>query len=308
MIPSRQWALLFLLAGPLSPRAEPPPPFNALVWEHTQTLKEIQRWKQAQIEGLNDVLIRRLDDLAGDEDAREQVVVRRVRETVKAGRAPVLSEARGGPALLQQAIVIDMEDRDAVEKEAAARLEKVHRDLQAAFKYLAEGYDGKGDEAGAQAVRKESVKWDFARVRATALSFAVLPAEAAEEKTEDDAGRPAVEPAPPADTPAANELQLRTVAAGPVVLSRRQPLRLNITYRHAQSGRAVIRARPFFRDGSAEAFSGSRVIFGEGSGTVTLEVGSRSPAVLESILIQMINPENGTVLVEQQTRLEATWQ
>jgi hypothetical protein len=308
MFPLRHWALLLLLAGPAPLRAEPPPPFNALVWEHSQTLKEIQRWKHAQTEGLDEVLMRRLDDLAGDEDAPEQAVVRRVRETVKAGRAPVLSEARGGPALLQQAIVIDMEDRDAMEKEAATRLEKVHRDLQTAFKDLAEGYDAKGDEAGAQAVRAEAMKWNLARVRSTALSFAVQPEDKAEEKTDDEPGQSGAASASPAEAPAANELRLRAPVAGPVTLSRRQPLRLTITYRHAQSGRAVIRARPFFRDGIAEGFSGSRVIFGEGSGAVTLEIGSRSPAVLDSILIQMIDPEDGSVLVEQQTRLEATWQ
>lgn len=308
MFPLRHWALFLLLAGPAPLRAEPPAPFNALVWEHTQTLKEIHRWKQAQTEGLKDVLMRRLDDLAGEEDTPDQGVVRRVRESVKAGRAPVLSEVRGGPSLLQQAIVIDMEDRDAVEKEAAARIAKVHLDLQAALKDLAEGYDDKGDEAGAQAVRAEALKWDLARVRATALSFAVQPGDRAEEKTDDEPGGSAVVVASPADAPAANELRLRTPVAGPVTLARHQPLRLTITYRHAQPGRAAVRARPFFRDGIAEAFSGSRVIFGEGTGTVTLEIGSRSAAELESVLLQMINPEDGSVLAEQQTRLEATWQ
>lgn len=308
MIPSRLWVLLFLLAGPASPRAEAPAPLNALVWEHAQTLKEIQRWKAAQTATLNDVLMRRLDDLAGDEDAAENAVIGRVRETVKAGRAPVLSEARGGPALLQQAIVIDMEDRHALEKEASERLAKVHRDLQAAFKDLAEGYDTKGDEAGAQAVRKEAVRWDLARVRATALSFAAPPAKGSETNTEmEEPARPPVSANPPQGMPAANEIRLRA-PTGAVTLARRQPLRLTVSYQHAQPGRAVIRARPFFRDGIADAFSGSRVVFGEGAGVVTLEIGSRSPAVLESILIQMINPDDGSVLVEQQTRMEATWQ
>ena len=100
---------------------------------------------------------------------------------------------------------------------------------------------------------------------------------------------------------------LRAPASGPAALQIRQPLRLSVSYRHSGAGRAQIRARPFFRDGAEEAFSGSRTIFGQGEGTVTLEIGSRSPATLESVLIQMIDPADGTVLAETQARLSASW-
>jgi len=156
-------------------------------------------------------------------------------------------------------------------------------------------------------VRAEAVAWDLARVRSTALTLVIQPAGKTPETKKDEGDPSRADPLPAGETPAENELRLQAPAAGPAVLSLRQPLRISISYRHAQPGRAVIRARPFFRDGIAEAFSASRTIFGEGNGSVTLEIGSRTPARLESVLLQMINPEDGSILAEVQTRLEATW-
>ncbi len=306
MILFRWRMLMLLLAGSVPLRAEPPAPFNAVVWEHTQTLREILRWKKAQSDALNAVMLRRLDDLSGEQDdSREQAVVGRVREAVKAGRAPVLAQTRGGPALLQQAIVNDMEDRHALETEAAARIARVHRDLQSDLAALAEGYDVKGDEEGARAVRREAVKWDLARVRAEALSLAATRAPATGAVTAGEDAGP--EGGTSAIVPETNEIRLLPSAAGPAVLSLREPLRLNIAYRHAEPGRVVIRARPFFREAGVEAFSASRTVFGAGEGSITLELGSRSPAELESVLLQMVSPGDGRVLAELQTRLEATW-